>query len=63
MRRDASNSKGKFVWNWIIPNVEFEVEGDPAGTRRVKFAYDFRDSLLDFVFVAKAARDRGPSQP
>jgi hypothetical protein len=70
MRRDASNG-GAFVWNWVIPSATFIVEGDSDTNRRVGLFVpwvdtnwdanssggdDFRDSLLDFVFVANGAR-------
>lgn len=70
MRRDA-NDGGAFVWNWIIPGAEFEIEGASDSERRVNLLAQlidtnwtgdnsedqFRDSLLDFIFVAQGARD------
>lgn len=69
MRLDADD-KGKFVWRWIIPDAEFEIEGDTDATRRVGLlarfvdtnwsgnsSDSFRDSMLDFIFVAKGARN------
>lgn len=71
-RRDASDG-GAFVWSWIIPGAEFEVEGDSDSSRRVTLLAQlidtnwagnngqdrFRDSMLDFIFVAQGARDWG----
>jgi endonuclease/exonuclease/phosphatase family metal-dependent hydrolase len=70
MRREA-NDGGKFVWDWVIPGIEFEIDGDDDTTRRVNLigqlvdtnwdgngtSDSYRDSLLDFVFVAQEARD------
>ena len=72
MRREA-NDGGKFVWDWIIPSVASEVEGEDDTTRRIGLIGElidtnwdgngtddnFRDSLLDFVFLGQGARDWG----
>ena len=69
MRKEADDG-GAFVWDWVIPGIEFEVEGE-RGTRRVGVIGElldtnwddnrgrdqYRDSLLDFVFVAQDARE------
>ena len=71
LRRDASD-RGAFVWKWIIPGSEFEVTGS-GGDKRISLLAefidtnwadgngngkdDFPDSILDFIFVAQAARN------
>ena len=70
MRRPASDG-GAFVWQWVVPSPEFSVSGTSDADRRVgmltewidtNWAGDngsdrYRDSMLDFIFVAQRARD------
>ena len=70
MRRGASDG-GRFVWDWVIPTASFVVEGTSDANRRVGLFVpwvdtnwddqggndEFRDSILDFVFLAKGARN------
>jgi endonuclease/exonuclease/phosphatase family metal-dependent hydrolase len=70
LRREA-NDGGKFVWDWVMPGVVFEIEGEDDASRSASFigrlvdtnwsgngtSDDYRDSLLDFVFVGQGARD------
>lgn len=70
MRRPASDG-GEFVWQWVIPSSEFTVTGTSDADRRVGFLAEFidtnwsgsdgsdsyRDSMLDFIFVAQGTRD------
>ena len=70
MRRPASEG-GAFVWQWVIPSVEFTVTGDSDADRKVGMLVEwvdtnwserngrdrYRDSMLDFVFTAQGARD------
>ena len=59
------------MWDWVIPSSVFVVEGTSDANRRVGLFVpfvdtnwdddngndEFRDSLLDFVFLGKGARD------
>lgn len=72
MRLDPAE-RGLFVWNWIIPNATFAIDGATDATRKIRLDVtftdtnwydpqrdgfdDFRDSLLDFIFVAGPARN------
>jgi len=70
MRRPASDG-GEFVWQWVIPSVEFSIAGTSDADRRVGMLVEwvdtnwdgrngrdrFRDSMLDFIFTAQGARD------
>lgn len=74
MRRPAGGSaKGRFVWDWVIPEAVFVVQGNSDANRRVGLFVpfvdtnwdddngddEFRDSILDFVFLAKGSRNWG----
>lgn len=70
MRRPAADG-GAFVWQWVIPSVEFSVTGTSDADRRVGMLVEwvdtnwagssgrdrFRDSMLDFIFTAQGTRD------
>jgi endonuclease/exonuclease/phosphatase family metal-dependent hydrolase len=72
MRRDGDREgRGYFVWKWIVPDRVVEVQGTNDANRQLKSTilfsdtnWDgrqgvdvFRDSILDFIFLAQGARD------